>query len=116
MLCGVLQYGYYPSYHTAYDTYEYVLGFVDPSLQYHRAMTQLSAELLRSLLDRPLLPFDLRDYASLLQEQVTDYSRLMLLVQSQYFDQDEGRQLRGTNTFVPLCFDTYLGCWLDLQM
>lgn len=92
ILFAIFQYGLYPSYHTAYDTLDYVERFIDPSFTYHRAIGQLTGEVLRQLTDRPLLTFDLREYAQVLHEWNTHFR---VRFKSKYFEQTQGAQLMG---------------------
>ena len=60
------QYFFYPTYHTNYDTFEYVKKFIDPTFAYHRLMGQLFVNMLHKLLDSALLPLSTRYYSTLL--------------------------------------------------
>ncbi|CAG2176418.1 unnamed protein product [Oppiella nova] len=47
----------YPLYHTMYDTFNLISNLTDKGFKYSKALTQIWAEMLRSLSDSPLLPF-----------------------------------------------------------
>lgn len=53
----------YP-YHSCYETFEWMSRFGDPGFQYHRLLAQVWSLLILELADRPILPFDLRNYAA----------------------------------------------------
>lgn len=58
----------YPLHHTEFDNFEFVKNFIDPSFKYHAAVTKVLGELLRDLADSLFLPFNLFDYAQVLQD------------------------------------------------
>ncbi|XP_015916644.1 N-acetylated-alpha-linked acidic dipeptidase 2 [Parasteatoda tepidariorum] len=58
----------YPLHHTEYDNFEFVKNLIDPSFKYHATVTKILGELLRDLADSLFLPFNLFDYAQILQD------------------------------------------------
>nr|XP_039258723.1 putative N-acetylated-alpha-linked acidic dipeptidase [Styela clava] len=54
----------YPVYHSVYETFDFVKTFVDPQFRNHQAAARVLAELLRNLADSPVLPFNVVDYAT----------------------------------------------------
>ncbi|XP_072037034.1 N-acetylated-alpha-linked acidic dipeptidase 2-like [Amphiura filiformis] len=52
----------YSLYHTAYETFRLVEEYIDPDFRYHQAIARVVAEMLFSLGDKQLLPFDLTRY------------------------------------------------------
>ncbi|XP_046557864.1 putative N-acetylated-alpha-linked acidic dipeptidase [Haliotis rubra] len=54
---------FFPLYHTIYETFYSVKRFVDPDFEYHRAVSQMAAELARSLADSLIIPFNVSDYS-----------------------------------------------------
>ncbi|KFM79964.1 N-acetylated-alpha-linked acidic dipeptidase 2, partial [Stegodyphus mimosarum] len=67
----------YPLHHTEFDNFEFVKRFIDPSFKYHASVTKVLGELLRDLVDSLFLPFNLFDYAQVLQDfYVSLYSKL----------------------------------------
>ncbi|XP_067140637.1 putative N-acetylated-alpha-linked acidic dipeptidase [Centruroides vittatus] len=55
-----------PLIHTLYETYAVQSKLIDSEFQYHKALTQLWAEVTHQLADLPLIPFEIRDYAAFL--------------------------------------------------
>lgn len=58
----------YPLHHTELDTFEFVKKFIDPDFKYHAAVTKTLGEILRDLADSLFLPFNLFDYAQVLED------------------------------------------------
>lgn len=58
----------YPLHHTEFDNFESVKKFIDPTFKYHATVTKILGELLRDLADSLFLPFNLFDYAQILQD------------------------------------------------
>jgi N-acetylated-alpha-linked acidic dipeptidase len=58
----------YPLLHTQYDRIELIEKFIDPDFRYHKAVTQVLAEILRDLSDSLFIPFNLLDYAQVLKD------------------------------------------------
>ncbi|XP_044541143.1 aminopeptidase NAALADL1 [Gracilinanus agilis] len=52
----------YPTYHTAFDTFQYVETFLDPGFTSHQAVARTAANVLLRLSDSLLLPFRVSDY------------------------------------------------------
>ncbi|KAI9686981.1 MAG: hypothetical protein M1822_002734 [Bathelium mastoideum] len=59
-------------YHSCYETFEWMARFGDPDFAYHKALAHVWALLILELADRPVLPFDVRDYASAVEQYVLD--------------------------------------------
>ncbi|KAM9221338.1 aminopeptidase NAALADL1 [Dugong dugon] len=57
----------YPTYHTAFDTFDYVQKFVDPGFSCHRAVGQTAGSVLLRLSDSLLLPLNVSDYSETLR-------------------------------------------------
>lgn len=58
----------YPLHHTEFDDFNFVKNFLDPTFKYHATVTKILGELLRDLADSLFLPFNLFDYAQVLQD------------------------------------------------
>ncbi|XP_033638801.1 putative N-acetylated-alpha-linked acidic dipeptidase isoform X1 [Asterias rubens] len=58
----------YPMYHSVYETFKLVDRYYDPGFKYHRAMTQLVAEIARNLAESIVLPMDVALYAEYVKE------------------------------------------------
>ncbi|KAL3873154.1 hypothetical protein ACJMK2_036308 [Sinanodonta woodiana] len=58
---------FYPLYHTGYETFYAVDKLVDPGFVLHGTVGKLSGELLRSLADSMILPFNITEYSEVLQ-------------------------------------------------
>jgi Transferrin receptor-like dimerisation domain/Peptidase family M28/PA domain len=59
-------------YHSCYDNYEWMTKFGDPTFDYHTLMGQVWALLIFELANKPILPFDLGDYAKYFERYVND--------------------------------------------
>uniref|UniRef100_A0A4X2K2Y8 Aminopeptidase NAALADL1 n=1 Tax=Vombatus ursinus TaxID=29139 RepID=A0A4X2K2Y8_VOMUR len=57
----------YPTYHTAFDTFQYVESFLDPGFTSHRAVAQTVVNVLLRLSDSLLLPLNIGDYSETLR-------------------------------------------------
>ena len=55
-------------YHSVYETFKLVDRYYDPGFKYHRAMTQLVAEIARNLAESIVLPMDVALYAEYVKE------------------------------------------------
>ncbi|XP_037347950.1 N-acetylated-alpha-linked acidic dipeptidase 2 isoform X2 [Talpa occidentalis] len=64
-------YSSYPVYHTAYETFELVEQFYDPTFRKQLAVAQLRGALVYELADSAVIPFDARDYAAALRGYAT---------------------------------------------
>ena len=53
----------YPVYHTQDDNFYWMKTFIDPTFEFHEAVTKFEGGLLIHLADTPLLPFDVVRYA-----------------------------------------------------
>ncbi|KFO28427.1 aminopeptidase NAALADL1 [Fukomys damarensis] len=56
----------YPTYHTAFDTFEYVEKFVDPDFSSHQAVARMAGSVLLRLSDSFFLPLKVSDYSETL--------------------------------------------------
>ncbi|XP_021120268.1 N-acetylated-alpha-linked acidic dipeptidase-like protein [Heterocephalus glaber] len=57
----------YPTYHTAFDTLEYVEKFVDPDFSSHQAVARMAGSVLLRLSDSFFLPLKVSDYSETLR-------------------------------------------------
>ncbi|XP_069865961.1 aminopeptidase NAALADL1-like [Dipodomys merriami] len=57
----------YPTYHTAFDTFEYVEKFVDPGFSSHQAVARTAGSVLLRLSDSFFLPLNVSDYSETLR-------------------------------------------------
>ncbi|KAM6160248.1 aminopeptidase NAALADL1 [Erethizon dorsatum] len=57
----------YPTYHTAFDTLEYVEKFLDPDFSSHQAVARMAGSVLLRLSDSFFLPLKVSDYSETLQ-------------------------------------------------
>lgn len=64
----------YP-YHSCYDSFDWMANFGDPGFQYHKVLGQIWALLTLELSDRPILPFDMKAYATAVQQYVDDLDK-----------------------------------------
>uniref|UniRef100_UPI00398F850C N-acetylated-alpha-linked acidic dipeptidase 2 n=1 Tax=Pristiophorus japonicus TaxID=55135 RepID=UPI00398F850C len=60
-------YSSYPVYHSAYETFELVERFYDPSFKKLLAVAQVRGGLVYEIADSTIIPFDCRDYAEALE-------------------------------------------------
>jgi len=60
------------SYHTLYDTYNWMTTNADPDFQIHASMVKLIGVLVINAADTALLPFTFKDYSTQLTEEVAD--------------------------------------------
>uniref|UniRef100_A0A673T9T6 Aminopeptidase NAALADL1 n=1 Tax=Suricata suricatta TaxID=37032 RepID=A0A673T9T6_SURSU len=80
------KYSSYPVYHTAYETFELVENFYDPTFKKQLSVAQLRGALVYELADSRIIPFNIEDYAKALKNYATSIYNL-----SKKHDQ----QLRG---------------------
>lgn len=64
----------YP-YHSCYETYEWMVDFVDPDFQYHKILAQFWGLLLLDLSENAMLPFDLEAYGDAISGWVKDLDK-----------------------------------------
>ncbi|GAB1302086.1 Aminopeptidase NAALADL1 [Apodemus speciosus] len=57
----------YPTYHTAFDTFDYVEKFLDPDFSSHQAVARTAGSVLLRLSDSLFLPLNVSDYSETLQ-------------------------------------------------
>ncbi|XP_072332561.1 N-acetylated-alpha-linked acidic dipeptidase 2 isoform X2 [Scyliorhinus torazame] len=63
----------YPVYHSAYETFEMVEWFYDPSFKKMLTVAQVRGGLVYEIVDSIIIPFDCRDYA----EALTNYANVI---------------------------------------
>ncbi|XP_025105253.1 putative N-acetylated-alpha-linked acidic dipeptidase [Pomacea canaliculata] len=88
--------GSYPLYHTEYETFDAMKRLIDTDFKYHRSVGQVAAEVVRSLADSLIIPFNISDYAwglemnrrtldtevgARLQQIVSNYSDLQKVIE-----------------------------------
>jgi hypothetical protein len=64
----------YP-YHSCYETYEWMTKYGDPEFQYHKTLATVWALLILEIADRPIIPFDLNDYAAAMFPIIDDLEK-----------------------------------------
>uniref|UniRef100_A0A2K5QCF0 Aminopeptidase NAALADL1 n=1 Tax=Cebus imitator TaxID=2715852 RepID=A0A2K5QCF0_CEBIM len=57
----------YPTYHTAFDTFDYVDKFLDPGFSSHQAVAQTAGSVILRLSDSFFLPLNVSDYSETLR-------------------------------------------------
>ncbi|XP_004596913.2 aminopeptidase NAALADL1 [Ochotona princeps] len=62
----------YPTYHTAFDTFDYVEKFLDPGFGSHRAVAQTVADVILRLSDSLFLPLNVSDYSDTLRSYLQE--------------------------------------------
>ncbi|XP_059193512.1 aminopeptidase NAALADL1-like [Centropristis striata] len=67
---------YYPAYHTAYETFDYVSKFIDPGFFRHQAVGRTAGNILIRLADSLVLPLNCSDYAELLEDYLSTAVKL----------------------------------------
>lgn len=77
---------FYP-YHSCHENFEWMMDFGDPTFEYHKVLAQIWALLIVEVADRPILPYDLRSYASKLEEWASALDRDVVGL----FAQQQGR-------------------------
>lgn len=58
--------------HSCFETFEWVERFVDPKFELHAALAQVWVLLILELAQEPILPFNMRDYALMLQREAEE--------------------------------------------
>ncbi|KAI2560846.1 NAALADL1 isoform 16, partial [Pan troglodytes] len=53
----------YPTYHTAFDTFDYVDKFLDPGFSSHQAVARTAGSVILRLSDSFFLPLKVSDYS-----------------------------------------------------
>ncbi len=61
-----------PAYHTAYDTFHLVDELTDPGFFYHVLTTQIALDIVTTLSDAEILPFDFNPMAELMSTAIDD--------------------------------------------
>ncbi|KAL5009287.1 hypothetical protein ScPMuIL_014868 [Solemya velum] len=59
---------FYPLYHTAFETFHLLDSIMDRNFEFHSAVGKVCGEILRSLSDSVILPFNMSDYADKLTD------------------------------------------------
>ena len=95
------QYFFYPTYHTNYDTFEYVKKFTDPTFEYHQLMGQYFGNMLHKLLDKSLLPLTTRHYSTVLDQVFISSTLVMEIFFSDRLGAD--KDLLGKHSILPCC-------------
>ncbi|GMH10679.1 hypothetical protein Nepgr_012520 [Nepenthes gracilis] len=67
----------FPVYHTAFDSYEWMIAHGDPFFHRHVAVSGVWGLLALHLADDPILPFNYLSYAAQLQEHISALSGLL---------------------------------------
>lgn len=67
----------FPVYHTAFDSYDWMINYGDPSFQRHAAVAGLWGLIALHLADDPILPFNYVTYAEQLQEYAVILSSVL---------------------------------------
>ncbi|XP_077345074.1 aminopeptidase NAALADL1-like [Lithobates pipiens] len=62
----------YPTYHTAFDTFDYTAKYIDPGFTSHQTVARTAGNVLLRLSDSLILPLGVRDYVETLEDY---YSR-----------------------------------------
>lgn len=75
--------GYYPLYHTIYETFDAVKNFIDPDFSFHKCMSLFLSELAYSLSKSIMIPFNTHDYASRLLKVHADLEKAFRVPLSQ---------------------------------
>ena len=65
--------GYYPTYHSSYETFGLIDKFVDPGFKAFKAISIVTAEMIRRLTSLSVLPFNCRYYARELQASLNSF-------------------------------------------
>jgi N-acetylated-alpha-linked acidic dipeptidase len=62
-------------YHSQYDSITYMERIIDPDFLYHKALAQLWGLMTAELVDAPILPFNVTDYATALEAYIDDVKK-----------------------------------------
>ncbi|KAL9106894.1 MAG: hypothetical protein Q9227_008142 [Pyrenula ochraceoflavens] len=62
-------------YHSCYDNFEWMQNFGDPGFAYHKVLGEVIALLILELSNKPILPFDMEDYARWVHSWIDDLSQ-----------------------------------------
>ena len=62
----------YPTYHTAYETFDLVERIVDPGFHLLALSTKMTLSLVRDFAENIVLDFDLQDYNTIMDEFKSD--------------------------------------------
>ncbi|KAF1826793.1 protease [Dissoconium aciculare CBS 342.82] len=84
---------------SCYDTFEWMNKIGDPGFNYHRSLAQIWALMILEVVDQPLLPFDLRNYAAAIQKSYISSITAHAAFQRQHFNLTENA---STVDFTPL--------------
>ena len=84
-------------YHSCYDNFEWMQKFGDPGFAYHQLMGEVLALLILELSNKPILPFDLEDYAKSVHRWVDALSQ-KASINARSDNIDDGQDERLTKT------------------
>ncbi|XP_055436835.1 aminopeptidase NAALADL1 [Bubalus kerabau] len=71
----------YPTYHTAFDTFDYVDKFLDPGFSSHQAVARTAGSVLLRLSDSLFLPLNISDYSETLRSFLQAAENLRVLLE-----------------------------------
>uniref|UniRef100_A0A8C6ED82 Aminopeptidase NAALADL1 n=1 Tax=Moschus moschiferus TaxID=68415 RepID=A0A8C6ED82_MOSMO len=71
----------YPTYHTAFDTFDYVDKFLDPGFSSHQAVARTAGNVLLRLSDSLFLPLNVSDYSETLRSFLQAAENLSVLLE-----------------------------------
>lgn len=57
-------------YHSCHETFEWMQKFGDPGFKYHKTLAQIWALLILEISDRPIIPFDMNNYAAAVKQYI----------------------------------------------
>ncbi|XP_043701342.1 probable glutamate carboxypeptidase AMP1 isoform X2 [Telopea speciosissima] len=80
----------FPVYHTAFDSYDWMMQYGDPSFHRHVSVSGIWGLLALQLAGDPILPFDYVSYAAQLQDYASSLSKLV----------DDGTSLHAITTSI----------------
>jgi len=64
----------YPSYHTIYDTHNYMTKFLDPDLKLNTIVTKLLLQQAIEIADTIVLPYNVQRYSRKMKEDIEDFA------------------------------------------